>query len=73
MLTRTFLNNMLWCKDCNIEMKCTKTGYGLRFGAAHVYPGDLFKCPSCETEVIKTGSSPTHDPERKIQTLQAPG
>jgi predicted RNA-binding Zn-ribbon protein involved in translation (DUF1610 family) len=58
------------CVRCLAEMTCERTGLGVRFGQAHVYPGDMFKCPKCGAEIIVTSGQPTHDPESRIETLQ---
>lgn len=51
---------MLICADCNREMRCTLNGVRCRWNGSHVYPGDLFKCPSCGKETINTGNSNAH-------------
>jgi hypothetical protein len=61
---------MIVCVTCKLEMKCVETGLGARFYDAHVYPGDAFLCDGCNAHIIKTTSSPVHDPERKIKTIQ---
>jgi len=52
---------MLICVKCRREMHCVKNGFGARWGAAHYYAGDLFKCPNCGWEVVKTSAAPTSD------------
>lgn len=61
---------MLVCVDCKKEMTVVKNGYGVRYGQSHVYPGDLFKCKSCNVEVIRTNKEPIHDPEKEVPSLQ---
>lgn len=58
------------CIKCLKEMTCIKTGKGVRFGDAHVYMGDAFKCPSCQSEIIVTASNAIHDPEHRFNTVQ---
>lgn len=61
---------MLVCVNCKKEMKCEQNGLGVRFGRAHVYPGDKYKCPVCDVEIINTESSNSiHDPEFQIDTI----
>jgi len=61
---------MLICVKCKREMNCYKTGLGARWGKDHVYAGDAFICSSCGAKIIKTNSSPSYDPEHKIETIQ---
>ena len=63
---------MIVCVHCKLEMKCVENGYGVRFGTNHVYPGDLYQCPHCDLQIIKTGPNSTHDDDQKIKTLQMP-
>jgi len=61
---------MIICIDCKKEMTVIKNGYGVRYGKSHVYPGDVFKCKSCNTEVIQTNKEAVHDPDHTIESLQ---
>lgn len=47
---------MLVCAKCKREMKCELNGVRCRWNGSHIYPGDLFKCPECGTEIINTGN-----------------
>ena len=61
---------MLICAECRKEMTVIKNGYGIRYGKAHVYEGDLYRCNNCRTKVIRTISVPIHDPDHKVPSLQ---
>jgi len=61
---------MLVCTDCKKEMKVVKNGMGVRYSESHVYPGDMYSCPSCHKTVILTNSGPVHDPKKEIKTVQ---
>jgi hypothetical protein len=62
---------MIVCVKCKKEMTCVKTGYGVRFGEAHVYPGDLFECQECRSQVVSTHATPVHATRGEIpNTLQ---
>ncbi len=42
-------------------MKADKNGVGADFGNGHVYCGDRYKCPICNTMIIKTNAAPIYD------------
>lgn len=58
---------MIVCVQCRKEMQCVKNGCGARFGEAHVYPGDRFRCLQCQSEVLVTNGRPIFDPEHTAQ------
>jgi hypothetical protein len=60
---------MIVCVKCGREMKCEENGLGVRYGESHVYTGDKYKCPECNIEVIKTGTT-VHDPDHKFKTIE---
>jgi len=47
------------------EMQCVKNGIGINYGHGHVYPGDKYRCPKCESEIIISDGSSIHDPNLK--------
>jgi hypothetical protein len=51
---------MLICVRCRVAMRCHKNSVGAQFGEAHVYPGDMFKCPECGMMIISTNACPIH-------------
>ena len=61
---------MIVCAHCHKEMRCSKTGLGVRFGEAHVYPGDEFTCEDCGAMVIITNAKPVFDPDHLTNTIQ---
>ena len=61
---------MIVCVKCKIEMPPKENGLGVRFGATHVYCGDMYECPSCKNQIIKTAPMPIFDPEDKVKTIQ---
>lgn len=61
---------MLVCVECKQKMTCVKNGKGVRFGHAHVYPGDMYECPKCGKQVINTTRVAIYDPEQKTDTIQ---
>lgn len=52
---------MLICLKCSREMKCVKTGFTVRWGEAHCYRGDKFRCGNCGAEVVNCSSVPFHN------------
>jgi len=52
---------MIICVKCKVEMKADKNGVGADFGNGHVYCGDRYKCPICNTMIIKTNAAPIYD------------
>lgn len=61
---------MIVCVSCALEMSCSKTGLGARFGEDHVYSGDEFECLGCGIRVIRTNDQATFDPHHRIETIQ---
>ncbi len=59
---------MLICAKCGREMRVVKNGVGCAFGLEHVYAGDMFECPRCGAQVVKTNASGFPDPDRKRHT-----
>ena len=55
--------SMHWCIKCNMEMRCDKNGVALDFGNGHTYPGNRYKCPGCESMIIRTSPRVYFDPE----------
>lgn len=58
------------CVQCKKEMLTARIGYGVRFGAAHYYAGDMLRCPGCGKEVIQTAQQAFHNvnlPALKIE------
>ena len=53
---------MIVCVKCRKEMFCERNGVDVVFGTAVVYPGDLFRCKTCGTEIIRTVGLPIHKP-----------
>jgi DNA-directed RNA polymerase subunit RPC12/RpoP len=58
---------MIVCVPCRKEMLCDKNSVGAKFGEAHVYPGDRFKCPDCGFMILSTNRSPIFDPKLETQ------
>lgn len=56
---------MIICKECKKEMKVIHNGTRCRWNGTHVYNGDLWKCPSCGTEVVNCNSNPCFDNDFK--------
>ena len=54
---------MLICVKCRRELRCQKNGVAANYGNGHTYPGDLFECPECGTQVLLTNAAPYYDPE----------
>lgn len=57
------------CVECHIELRCLKNGVGADFGHGHVYPGDLYMCPSCKTKVIFCNANSIQDTDYTTQEL----
>ncbi len=57
------------CVDCRIELRCLKNGVGADFGHGHVYPGDLYVCPACKSQVLLCNSNSVSDNEYSTQEL----
>ena len=53
-----------FCVNCNLEMRCTKTGITLHFGGGHCYRGDKFQC-GCGTEIVTGFNGSYYCPEIK--------
>ena len=51
-------------------MPAKENGLGIRFGTTHVYCGDMYECPSCKNQIIRTAPMPIFDPENKVKTIQ---
>jgi len=51
------------CMQCSRDMRCVFNGIGIDYGNGHVYPGDVWWCPSCTIEITATTGQPTYDPE----------
>lgn len=51
---------MLICIKCKEEMKCTKTGRPMVWKTNHIYRGDEYTCPKCETKIIYSNSQSYH-------------
>jgi hypothetical protein len=49
---------MLICIECKVEMRCVRTGFTVRWGEAHCYRGDKFRCDNCGSEVVHCNSVP---------------
>lgn len=46
------------CAKCRKEMQCLKTGVYAAWNLRHhCYAGDLFECPQCGCQVIKTAGT----------------
>lgn len=61
---------MLVCYKCREELKCIKNGIGARWGASHVYVGDVFKCRTCKSVILSTNANATYDNNMKIPSFQ---
>ena len=61
---------MIVCFNCGKEMKCVKTGIGVRYGTSHVYAGDAFECVCCKIKIINTNSNAFNDPQNVYPTVQ---
>lgn len=59
---------MLICEKCKKEMRCKTNGVRCRWNGSHVYSGDLFECPSCETRIINTGNVNAHFDDNYTET-----
>ena len=55
------------CAKCRVELHCKKNSVGADFGNGHVYPGDLFECPTCNAEILLTNVNPSFDPDYTFQ------
>ncbi len=58
---------MLICTKCKKEMTCIENGINARWKGTHTYPGDLFRCNSCGTEILNTGNCNAYHNEKHTE------
>jgi len=62
------------CIGCEVEMRCVKTGFTVRWGDTHCYRGDKYRCPRCGVEIVccNTNSFQTQKAWPEEEFLQMP-